>query len=241
MALPADWEDSRDCSEAWAPQQQSLSLPPQPLALLWRDSALCKLGVGDVGLARTFSNKPIRTPADLTTRKVYAIRADDVGPVAGAVMGYTPVPESVVTLKSALSTGRIDTLTVPALPLVQLQWHTHVTHASASVSGVGIGGLVFSKASLDGLPADLRTMFASTGGTAGRMLTQRIRKEDENAWNYLQGTLEVVTLTDAEKQTWQTKFTEIRQRLSQGVFDAQLIEELECRAGRRTGSECDKY
>lgn len=201
------------------------------------------VGIGDVGLARTFSNKPIRVPSDLSDRKVYRWKDDDGAAIAADVMGYTSVPESVVTLKSALSAGRVDTLTVPALPLVALQWHTHVTHATSNVSGAGIGGLVFRQGALDGLPGDLRSLLTTTGGKAGQMLSKRIRNEDQKAWDYLSspGRLEVTNLSAAEKAQWDTKLAEVRERLGQGIFAPELVVELECRAGKRSGPECSAF
>ncbi len=190
------------------------------------------VGVGDVGLARTMSKgKAIKAPKDLKNMKVYAWQDDIIAPTLTSEIGYTPVLSSVPGLLPALSSGRINVITVPCLAATQLQWWSHLDHINTQVAGVGIGGLVISKKRFDGLPADLREMFASTGKKAGEMLTKRIRKEDAKAYQMISSRMTVVKLNPAQRARWKSVFKKVRRTLGQGTFPSALVSRLESLAG----------
>jgi TRAP-type C4-dicarboxylate transport system substrate-binding protein len=190
-------------------------------------------GSGDVGLARTQSRgKAIRTPADLKSMKVYRWSDDIIAPVTASTIGYNAVPSSVPGLLPALSSGRINVITVPALASTQLQWWSHLDHVNADVAGVGIGGLLLSKKRVDSLPPDAREKLLKTGRKAGKMLTKRIRKEDAKAYKMLSSRMKVVNISAAEKAQWASVFKKVRTRLSQGTFTPALVSRVEKLAGK---------
>ena len=190
------------------------------------------LGVGDVGLARTMSKgKAIKTPKDLTTMKVYAWQDDVAAPSLTKTIGYTPVYSSVPGLLPALSSGRINVISVPCLAATQLQWWSHLDHINTSVVGIGIGGLVISKKRLDGLPSDLKALMEKIGKKAGKMLTKRIREEDNKAYEMMKKRMTVVKLNPAQKARWKSIFKKVRRELGKGTYPADLVNKLNTLAG----------
>lgn len=191
------------------------------------------LGTGDVGLARTMSKgRAIKTPEDLKAMKVYAWKDDTIAPKIASEIGYTPVLAQVPELLPALSSGRINVITVPALAATQLQWWSHLDHVNENVAGVGIGGLVMSNKRLEALPGDVREVLKKTGDKAGQMLTKRIREEDRKAYAMISKRMTVVKLSGAEKDRWNKVFKKVRQKLGQGTFPSSLISKLERLAGK---------
>jgi TRAP-type C4-dicarboxylate transport system substrate-binding protein len=191
------------------------------------------LGSGDVGLARTMSKgRAIKSPDDLKAMKVYAWQDDLIAPKIASEIGYTPVLSSVPGLLPALSAGRINVITGPALAATQLQWWSHLDHVNENVAGVGIGGLVMSSKRLEALPGDLREVMTNTGQKAGKMLTKRIRSEDEKAYAQVSKRMTVVKLSKAEQGKWDAIFKKVRQRLGQSTFPSGLVTKLEKLAGR---------
>jgi TRAP-type C4-dicarboxylate transport system substrate-binding protein len=191
------------------------------------------LGYGDVGLAHTMSKgKGIKSPDDLKSMKVYAWDQDAMASTTGSVLGYTPVLKSVPGLLPSLQSGAVNVITVPALAATQLQWASELDHITAEVAGVGIGGLVITKKSLEALPADQKELLISTGKKAGELLTKRIRKEDAKAYKSISKRMTVVTLSGGEKDAWRKKFKKIRAKLGEGnVFPSSLIKKVEGLAG----------
>ena len=191
-------------------------------------------GYGDVGLAHTMSKgKAIRVPSDLVGMKPYRWRDDDIAPAIFAeIGGVSSVALGVPELLPALDQGRVDMITVPALAAEQLQWGSRLDTINESVVAVGIGALVFSKASVEALPRDLREILVSTGRKAGKMLTERIRAEDAAAFDRLKARMTLVTLTRDETSKWDTLFKQVRVRLAQGTFPADLVTKIEQLAGK---------
>lgn len=191
------------------------------------------LGAGDVGLARTMSKgKAIKSPDDLKAMKVYAWKDDTIAPKIASEIGYTPVLAQVPELLPALSSGRINVITVPALAATQLQWWSHLDHVNENVAGVGIGGLVMSNKRLEALPGDVREVLKKTGEKAGKMLTKRIREEDDKAYGMISKRMTVVKLSGAEKARWNEVFKKVRAKLAQGTFPSGLVSKLEKLAGK---------
>ncbi len=184
--------------------------------------------IGDVGRARTMSKgRAIRSPADLQGMKPAAPRGSVVAPVVASVLGITPVRVGFAELLPAISAGRINIITVPALAAEQLQWAPFFDHIGTDVSGIGIGAMVLSKKRVDALPADVVEVMLATGARAGQLLRKRVRKMDDKAFARLSGRMTKVTLTDAEKRVWADKFAEVRRRLGQRVFTPALVRRLE--------------
>jgi TRAP-type C4-dicarboxylate transport system substrate-binding protein len=193
-------------------------------------------GDGDVGLAHTFTNGiVVKSPKDLNAdsgAKVYGWVDDPMLTTVSTELGYTPVKKSVPALLPALSSGAINVATVPALPCEQLQWCPYFDHVGENVAGAAIGGLVFSKAKLDGLPEDLREMLQKSGKKAGKMLTKRIRKHDKKSYERAKKKMTVVKLSKPQEYRWKNKFKAIRTKLGQEVFTPELVQQMEAAAGK---------
>ncbi|RLB58446.1 MAG: hypothetical protein DRI90_16745 [Deltaproteobacteria bacterium] len=189
--------------------------------------------IGDVGRARTLSKgRAIRTPDDIKGMKPAGPRQGLIAPVMFSVLGVTPVPTSLPELLPALSSGRINLMVAPALAAEQLQWAPYFDHIAADVSGIAVGAMVLSKKRLDAQPEDVLEVLRKTGKKAGQLLRARIRKEDDAAYRRLAGRMTVVTLTASEKASWAKVAKEVRRRLSQSTFPADLVARLEAAAAR---------
>jgi TRAP-type C4-dicarboxylate transport system substrate-binding protein len=193
-------------------------------------------GWGDVGLAHTYSKGiAIKSPGDLgkdNGAKVYGWADDPTVNIVSTELGYTPVLKSVPTLLLALSSDEVNVATVPSLPAEQLQWMPHFDHVGENVAGAAIGGLIFSDKTLEGLSGDMKDVLLDTGEKAGKLLTKRIRKHDEKAYERAKKKMTVVTLSKAQKTRWKNMFKRIRKKLAQQVYPKDLVKQLESAAGK---------
>ncbi|MCC6523151.1 MAG: TRAP transporter substrate-binding protein DctP [Polyangiaceae bacterium] len=191
-------------------------------------------GWGDVGLAHTFTKGvEIRVPTDLRGTKPYRWRDDIIAStIYDEIKEVNGVPLGVPELLPALDQGTVNVFSVPALAAEQLQWASRADHVSENVIAVGIGALVFSQKAIDELDADVREVLISTGRKAGKMLTDRIRAEDAEAFGRIKSNLSLVTLTADEIGQWSELFKKVRARLAQGTFPAALVSRLEQLAGK---------
>lgn len=193
------------------------------------DAGFRILGWGDVGLYRTMSKGfPVRSPEDLKGKKPYMWRDDVVTPIVYQVIGgVTPIPLNIPEVLPQLNTGAINVVTTPALAAEQLQWASKLDHIGSNIGGSAIGAVIVSAKRLDALPGDLRAILTDTGKVAAAALTNRIRNEDAAAFGRLKSKMTVVELTADEQGKWAGIFSQVRQRLGQGTFPADLVSKLE--------------
>jgi TRAP-type C4-dicarboxylate transport system substrate-binding protein len=116
---------------------------------------------------------------------------------------------------------------VPALWAEQLQWSSKLDNVVDQTWSIAVGGIVLSSKRIDALPADLRGIVLDTGKIAAGALTKRIRGEDAAAYGRIKGKMTVVTLSADEQSKWATLFKQVRLRLAQGTYTADLVTKLE--------------
>jgi TRAP-type C4-dicarboxylate transport system substrate-binding protein len=193
------------------------------------DAGFTLAGWGDVGAVHLMSKGfQVHTPDDIKGKKPYMWRDDVVQPILYQVIGgITPVPLNVPEVLPQLNTGAVDIVNAPSLAAEQLQWSSKLDTIVSDVSALAIGALVFSSKRIDALPADQKAIVMDTGKVAAKALTNRIRSEDDAAFNRMKGKMTVVTLSGDEKAKWDGIFKQVRQRLSQGTFSPDLVNKLE--------------
>ncbi|HVJ93726.1 MAG TPA: TRAP transporter substrate-binding protein DctP [Labilithrix sp.] len=176
------------------------------------------LGTGDVGMAHLMSRGvAVRTPDDLKKAHPFYIAGDPIGQKFLETVGV-PSPKAlavpaILPAVSSRSEGAIDVINSPSIAAEQLGWAPHMTHINTFASGIGIGALVMYKETYEGLPADARAVLERTGKNTGKLLTDRIRAIDEQAFKRLKASKTVVELNDTEKAAWNAVFVKVRNSL----------------------------
>ena len=100
-------------------------------------------------------------------------------------------------------------------------------HINDGATGMGIGALVMSKDTFDGLPADAKAVLERTGKNTGKLLTQRIRGIDDGAYQRFKANKTVVTLTPTEKAAWDGVFAKVRNSLkAEGKIRADIFDQV---------------
>ncbi len=191
-----------------------------------KDAGFDLMGWGHVGRARLFlkGDGKVKSPSDLKSRKPYMWRDDIISPVFYQVVGATPVPLNVPEVLPNLKTGAVDTLNAPSLAVEQLQWAPQLNQAGEQVTGCAIGALVISSSRMKSLPGDVRTVILDTGALAAKALTTKIKDEDTAAYDRMTRKMSKFSVDEAE---FAKTFKEVRKRLSQGTFSADLVKKIE--------------
>ena len=184
------------------------------------------VGWGDLGRLRGMSRGfAVRKPGDLRGRKVLNFRNDVIGPTVYQVVdGATVVPASASEILPLLKKKNLDVISAPSLAAEQLQWAPELDHIGKDSTVIAIGGMVWSKKRLDGLPGDLRKILEDTGKVAEDALRKKIRNEDDLAFDRLSKKMTVVELSDAEREVWKGVFKRVIARLKQGTFEPDLVD-----------------
>ncbi len=195
----------------------------------FKSAGFTLVGWGDVGVDRFFSKGfPVAKPADLKGKRPWVWRDDPVAVVTLQSIGeVVPVPTGVPEVLPELTVGNINAMQTSALAAEQLQWSSRLDHVTDIFVAPSIGAIVLSSKKLESLPKELKEVVLDTGRIAAKALTDRIRAEDEKAFERLKKRMTVVK---PDLEAWQKNFSEARARLAQGVFPAELVKEVESAA-----------
>jgi TRAP-type C4-dicarboxylate transport system substrate-binding protein len=197
-----------------------------------KDAGFSVLGWSDLGAVHIMSKGfEVHVPDDVKGKKPWLWRDDDVQPLFFQLIGgVSPVPLNVPEVLPNLNTGAINVVIAPSLAAEQLQWTSKLDTIIEDTSSLAIGGLVMSSKRLAALPGDLREILTSTATVSVAALKTRIRSEDAAAFMRIKGKMKVVTLNADEKAKWDAFEKQLRQRLAQGTFSADLVARLEALA-----------
>jgi TRAP-type C4-dicarboxylate transport system substrate-binding protein len=217
---------------SWAKLDAAREKMASTFATEFKNNGFIILGTGDVGMAHIMSRGvEVRTPDDLKKAHPFFIEKDDIGRKTLETVGIAaPKPLSVPLILQSVSSrdpGAIDCINAPAIAAEQLGWAPHMDHVDDFVTGYGIGALVVSKDTYEGLPADMRAILERTSKNSGALLTQRIRGIDDAAFGRFKSSKTVVSLTPTEKAAWDTTFAKVRASLkSEAKIRADIVDQV---------------
>jgi TRAP-type C4-dicarboxylate transport system substrate-binding protein len=184
-------------------------------------------GWGDVGMAHLMTKGfEVHSPADLKHKNCFFLSGDPIESTFYQVVGdVNPKQLTVPEILPALTAGTINVVNAPALAAEQLQWSSLLDHINTSVSGIGIGALVFTASKINSLPADLKNLVMTSGNSAGAALTTSIRNQDNLAFGRLQGRMATYAPSAAEQEQWKALFKQTRDRLRGATFDPKIFDQ----------------
>ena len=183
------------------------------------------IGWAEQGFIYLFSNKEIRSVADVKASKCWAWQGDAFAAKIFDAFGVTPVPIPVPDVLTALQTGIVDTCYNSAYGLVALQWFTKLKFMSAFPLTYATGAMIVKKSKFDKLPPEYQTMVLEVSRKYMNILIERTRKDNADAFNTLQtdAGIKIIDLPEAEK----AQFKEIGQTVRLGSVGTFYPAELE--------------
>ena len=139
------------------------------------------LAWAEVGNVYLFSKKPIERIKDLSGLKVWVWSGDPIAKETFSSMGVNPVPLAITDVTTALNTGMIDTVYVPPLGALALQWYTSIHYIMDLPLTHSTGAMLISGKFYRKLPEDLSDLLSVITQKAMTELTIELRKQNEEA------------------------------------------------------------
>ncbi len=136
---------------------------------------------GDGGWAYVYTNRPIKSKADVPKIKIWAWQDDPIVRALYKRVELNGVPLGVPEVLPALKSGRIDACYGPPLAAVALQWHTEFTNATSMPVAYSMGAIVMRAARIDELSEADRSELDEISEEMGHKLVTRVRKDNERA------------------------------------------------------------
>ncbi len=147
----------------------------------FEDGGFVLLGWAEVGFIYVFSNKMVRSFADLKSMKPWMWEGDPIAQAAYRAIGVSPVPLSATDVMTSLQTGMVDAVYASPYTLIALQWFTRVTYAMTQPLADALGAAIVSKKIFDSLPDDLKEILLRDSRAYISRLTTSSRQDNARA------------------------------------------------------------
>ncbi|MCH9025754.1 MAG: TRAP transporter substrate-binding protein DctP [Proteobacteria bacterium] len=193
-----------------------------------KSAGLISFGIVEGGFARMMSNFPVRSPDDLSGKKVWVPEGDITSYGAMKAMGLSPVALPLTDVMIGLQTGLIEVVTNSAVGAIVLQWHTRVKYVMELPLVYVIGFLVIEEKAFNRLTPGDQAIVSEVMGRIYKDFDRLNRVDDEDASRALleQGIIAIEPYQDHIDE-WRRKVMESNRELAeQGEVDVNLYDEM---------------
>jgi TRAP-type C4-dicarboxylate transport system substrate-binding protein len=191
------------------------------------DKGFESLGWAEAGFVNIFSNKPIKSKADMSGVKMWAWEGDPLVQAMYDALGITPIPLALPDVLTSLQTNLIDGVYGPPLGVIALQWFTKVKHMTDINLANSTGALLISKSRIKQLPADLQQILRETSKKYSDILVKKIRAENGQAVEQIRKAgIEIIAVDPKEKEELVSVSASVYPKLAGKLYSPALLEEV---------------
>ncbi|MEE4174969.1 MAG: TRAP transporter substrate-binding protein DctP [Xanthomonadales bacterium] len=194
------------------------------------ESGFITFGYAGGGFAHLVSNSPVRTQEDLRGIKLWIPEGDRVAQLATEAMRVSPVSLPITDVLTGLQTDLIDTVMGPPVGVIVMQWHTAMSYITDLKLAYIYAGLLIDRRPWSKIAPEDQAVVREVMERIYRGFDAQGVTDDQEAMDALlnQG-LELVTLEDAERESWDRLFMSTNEAAAEaGTFDEALLQTLEC-------------
>jgi TRAP-type C4-dicarboxylate transport system substrate-binding protein len=193
------------------------------------DAGFVNFGFAGGGFAYMMSNRPLRTLDDLNGQKVWIPEGDEIGYAALRALGIAPVSMPVTDVLTGLQTDLLNSVTVPPVGAVVLQWHTRLKYITDLPVAYVYAAILIERRAFERLsPEDQAVVREVLEGVYRRFDENGAADNEQALQALLESGLERVTPDADQVRAWQEIVTgSNEQQVRAGVIDADLLHELQ--------------
>lgn len=147
----------------------------------FEDQGFVLLGWAETGFVYVFTNKPIKTAADMKGVKMWMWEGDPLAEALFKANGIVPVPLDLPNVLTSMQTGLIDAVYSSPYAMVAMQWHTRVKYMSTAKLTWASGALLISQKEFAKLSPEEQGVVRTVSATYLRKLTEQTRKDNDSA------------------------------------------------------------
>jgi TRAP-type C4-dicarboxylate transport system substrate-binding protein len=185
-------------------------------------------GLAAAGFAYMMSNKPLRTRDDLAGQKIWIPEGEDAGFAALRSLGVAPVVMPVTDVMTGLQTDLLDSVAVPPVGAIVLQWHTRLDYITDVPIAYVYAGLLIERRAWDRLqPADQKVVREVMEGIYRKFDKYGVADNEEAMQALLDSGLERVHPDPAEVAQWREIADRAQRDLAaRGDVDPALLDQV---------------
>lgn len=191
-----------------------------------REKGFELIGLTETGFAYLMSRHPIRTVSDLKKRKAWVPEGDKLAEAIYSAASINPVPLALADVYTGLQTGIIDTVSVPPVGAIALQWANNMRYAVDLPLVYVMGALVVdAKAYKKVSPAD-QIIVENAFNVAFEALNKRNQQDNIQARSALEKMgVEFIRMGPEEEAHWRNLGQQVRHDFIQ-TLDPSLASKL---------------
>ncbi len=186
-------------------------------------------GIAEGGFAYVMATVPIRTVEEMRRQKVWVPDNDKTILEAVQAFGIKPIPLSIADVRAGLQTGLINTVTIPPIGAIALQWHTQIKYLMDEPFLYIYGVLAVARKVFEKLSPDDQRAFREIMGRVFQELDRLNRQDNVKAKEALrkQG-IEFIKPDADDLKQWYDNAAAIPERLVKaGKLSREMVNTLE--------------
>ena len=171
-------------------------------------------GIAEGGFAYVMSQEPIRTVDDMRRQKVWIPDNDSMILEAVKAFDITPIPLPIADVRAGLQTGLINTVTIPPIGAITLQWHTQIKYLMNEPFLYVYGVLAIDKKAFKKLSSEDQSTFRDIMGRKFLELNKINRQDNVKALEALRNQgIEFTSIPDEPLAKWYKDAATVPKRL----------------------------
>ncbi|HED34802.1 MAG TPA: C4-dicarboxylate ABC transporter [Gammaproteobacteria bacterium] len=193
-----------------------------------KDKKMISFGLIETGFAYILSTKKINKEGNLSSYKVWSPTGNKQIELTLNAIGVTPIPLNIGDVLTALQTNLIDTVIVPPVVAITLQWHTQVKFFSNVPLMYIYGTFLLSKKDFDKISKGDQEVVRHAMSTVLSSLDQKNRSDNIKALKALkkQG-IEDSSPSNGMLKHWVKKGENAREIIkSKNIMSKNIIEDV---------------
>lgn len=198
------------------------------LAARLYDAGYVSFGFAGGGFAYMMSRKPLRTAKDMFGQKVWTPEGDELAFKALQAIGVAPVSMPITDVMTGLQTDLLDSVAVPPVGAVVLQWHTRLKYISDLPLAYVYAAILIDRKAFERLQPDDQFLVRGVLERVYQGFETSGQSDNAAALQALQSSgLELIEADATEIDSWQEKVTLANVELAEaGKIDAQLLQQI---------------
>ncbi len=193
------------------------------------DAGFVCFGFAGGGFAYMMSNTPLRNANDMSGQKIWTPEGDALAFSALQAIGVAPVSMPITDVMTGLQTALLDSVAVPPVGAVVLQWHTRLKYITDLPLAYVYAGILIDRKPFERLqPEDQKVVhevlekvyqgFEASGQSDNLDALQALKS----------GGLEMISPDPAEAELWRASVGRSNMELARnGQIDAQLLQQMQ--------------
>jgi TRAP-type C4-dicarboxylate transport system substrate-binding protein len=195
----------------------------------FEENGYVNLGWAEVGFVYVFTNRPVRSPADMKNVKMWMWEGDPIAEAAFKGLDVHPIPLAITDVMTSLQTNLIDGVYSSPYAMIALQWFSRVKYMLDVPLADAAGAVVILKKKFDELPPDLQEILLRNGRKYMKKLTLLSREDNRKSMETLRKN--GITIIEPNSQQELASYAEIgkkaRRFLVGSLFTAELLDRIE--------------